>query len=72
MEFNEILKRFYAMEADLKLFERKDANGIYYWDIFRFDIFDELTEGGQSFNTTAGSKSVNFSRIKTFLNIFCL
>lgn len=69
MEFNEILKRFYAMEADLKLFERKDANGIYYWDIFRFDIFDELTEGGQSFNTTAGSKSVNFSRIKTFLNI---
>lgn len=69
MEFNDILSRFYAMEADLKLFDRKDANGIYYWDVFRFDIFDELTEGGQSFNVKTGVKSLRISRIKTFVNI---
>lgn len=54
MGFNDILKRFYNMEVELKLFERRDLNGIYYWDIFRFNIFDELTEGGQSFNNNGG------------------
>ena len=71
MEFNEILKRFYAMEADLKLFERKDANGIYYWDIFRFDIFDELTEGGQSSSNNKGKVSNRLpfiSLVKQLLN----
>lgn len=60
MQFNDILIHFYKMETDLHLFDRKDANGIYYWDVVRFDIFDELTEGGQSFNVSeVNRKTIN-------------
>ena len=68
MEFNDLLKRFYDMEADLKLFDRKDKNGIYYWDIFRFDLFDELTEGGQSFNNN--ETKITKKIISSIFNLF--
>lgn len=63
MEFNETLRLFHQMEIDHHLFERKDCNGIYYWDVFRFNLFDELTEGGQSFTKHPVEREVSVMAI---------
>ena len=70
MDFVKTLERFYKMEADLKLFERKDSNNIHYWDIFRFAIFDELTEGGQNQIATSHGKVTLSKLCKMILNVF--
>ena len=39
LDIDEFASEFYEMEVKNKLFDLKLENGIYYWQIVRYDIF---------------------------------